>query len=74
VFVWGIILLILGSAQPWKITAFVLPPINQLVISSYKGFDVWTAGQYSLALVYIAVFYRFALYLFGKRKLNYEPK
>lgn len=71
-FFWGIILLILGAAQPWQLAAFILPPVNRLIVSSFTGGYIWY--PYLLAIVYIAGFYKLSQYLFNKRELNYEPK
>jgi hypothetical protein len=73
-FFWGVLLLVFGSAQPWKITAYVFPPIKQLIVSSYENYNLLTISQYFLAFVYIVGFYRLALYLFGKRELDFEQK
>ncbi|HZW81880.1 MAG TPA: hypothetical protein VFF14_00480 [Candidatus Deferrimicrobium sp.] len=73
-FFWGVLILVFGSAQPWKITTYVFPPIKQLIISSYENNNLLTLSQYFLAIVYIVGFYSLALYLFGKRELDFEQK
>ncbi|MDQ7095351.1 hypothetical protein REC12_17305 [Desulfosporosinus sp. PR] len=73
-FFWGILLLILGTVQPFSSTGYLFPPIRQLIAGSYASFDIHLIFSCLLALGYIVLFYFLALYFFKKRELNYEQK
>lgn len=69
---WAVIVMILSFAQPPGFLNYMLPPVQQLIKSSFKNPEQAFLFYLPLCLLYSSFIFLTASYFFKKRELNYE--